>query len=676
MTGVGIAVTTAKVLVADDNEAKRYLLVRWLSRAGFQVLEASNGEATLALALERPDLVVLDVKLPDMTGFEVCGRLKSNPATAHIPVLHLSAHKSTLDDRITGLEGGADAFLTYPVEPEELIATARALLRVRSAEAALRESEERFRLVGCATRDVIWDWDLRTNILVWNEAAETLFKLPSNEILGTSEWWYSRIHPADRARVVAGLHAVIDGAGEYWYDEYRMRRSDDSYATVFDRGYVVHSDTGEPVRMVGSMLDVSERRHSEDARRFLGDASTMLAASLDYEATLKNVARLTIPRIADRCIVYMVDDGGLIRPLEVAASMREEEERLWELQHRYPINPDSGTDTVARVIRGGAAEIVSGSPAPHDDDLEPRLNKLTTSSMVVPLRARGRTLGALVLTSTSPSRLYEREHLLIAQELADRAALAVDNAKLYEAAVLASRTKSDFLGVMSHELRTPLNAILGYSDLLLLGIAGTISEDSHGYIDRVRACAKHLLQLIEQILVFSRMETGKEPLMRESVALHPLISEVMALVQPVATEKGLAINISTDSPDVTVQSDRTKVNQILMILLTNAIKFTHTGDIRLDVRAEAERVVVDVTDSGIGIATEDIEKIFTPFWQVQQEKTRAFGGTGLGLTVARRLAQLLHGDLNVTSRPKRGSTFTLWLPYEIPTTIEPPGLEA
>lgn len=666
MSGVGIAVSTAKVLVADDNEAKRYLLVRWLSQAGFQVLEATTGEEALALASERPDLVVLDVKLPDMTGFEVCWRLKNTPLTAHIPVLHVSAHKASMNDRVIGLDGGADAYLTYPVEPEELIATARALLRVRSAEAALRESEERFRLVGCATRDVVWDWDLRTNTLVWNEAAATLFRLPNQEILGTAEWWYGRIHPDDRARVVAGLHAVIDGAGEYWYDEYRVLRSDESYATVFDRGYVVHNDANEPARMVGSMLDVSERRRSEDARRFLGDASALLATSLDYEATLKSVARLAVPRIADRCIVYIVDDAGLIRPLEVAAPVREEEERLWDLQNRYPINPDSSTDTVARVIRGGTAEIVSGAPTPHDDDFEPRLIKPTSSSMVVPLRARGRTLGALVLTSTSAARAYEREQLLVAQELADRAALAVDNAKLYESAVLANRTKSDFLGVMSHELRTPLNAILGYSDLLLLGIAGPIGDDSKGYVDRVRTCAKHLLQLIEQILVFSRMETGKEPLVREPVALRPLITEVMTLVEPIATEKGLAVHIGSDFPDVTIQSDRTKVNQILMALLTNAIKFTHAGTIGVEVRAEPDCVVIDVADSGIGISTENIEKIFTPFWQVQQEKTRTAGGTGLGLTVARRLAQLLHGDLNVSSRPSRGSTFTLWLPYDFP----------
>ena len=668
-------VVTGRVLLADDNDAKRYLLRRWLVNAGFLVEEALTGAEAVRAARHRPDIVILDVRLPDMSGLEVCWKLKNEERTSRIPILHVSSHMADTADRVIGLDGGADAYLAYPVEPEELVATVRSLLRAYKAEAALRESEERFRLVGRATSDAVWDWDLRTNTVVWNAAAELLFRVPTSEMRGTSEWWYSRIHPDDRARVVAGLHAVIDGAGEYWCDEYRLLCGPDDgsgaladYVTVYDRGYVVRDDAEDPVRMVGSMLDVSERRRSEDARQFLGNASTLLAGSLDYVSTLKNVARLTVPHLADWCILYTVGTDRTIYPLEVAAHTPKQERELWERERRYPINPASSTDTVARVIREGKAEIVDGG-SHYDDNDGVQASNAATSSMVVPLRGRAGMLGALLLTSTIPSRPFTRDQLRLAQELADRAALAVDNAKLYEAAVLASRSKSDFLGVMSHELRTPLNAILGYSDLLLLGIPGAIPDPSKEYLDRLRGCAKHLLQLIEQIFVFSRMESGTEPLVTEPIAVRKLVQEAVTVVEPLIREKGLRFKITDEIPDVEIRSDSAKVSQILLALFSNAIKFTHAGTVALTVRAEPDRVIFDVTDSGIGISTENIEKIFDPFWQVQQEKTRTIGGTGLGLTVALRLAQLLHGSLRVMSRPKQGSTFTLTLPYDVTSSV-------
>jgi len=291
--------------------------------------------------------------------------------------------------------------------------------------------------------------------------------------------------------------------------------------------------------------------------------------------------------------------------------------------------------------------------------------------MIVPLRARDRCIGALVLASACTSRRYTRDDLRIAQDLADRAALAVDNAKLYETVVLANRAKGDFLAVVSHELRTPLNAILGYSDLLLLDIPGEISESSKGYIDRVRSCAKHLLTLIEQILVVSRMESGREQPVRQPVNVRDLVRETALFAEPLAEEKGLHFTVLGDVPDVIVRSDWGKINQVLLALLSNAIKFTDAGDVTLRTYAERTRVVFEISDSGIGIANENMERIFDPFWQVEQDKTRTVGGAGLGLTVARRLAQLLGGDVAVSNSSNRGSTFAFWVPVEAEVVTQP-----
>ncbi|HEX2717798.1 MAG TPA: response regulator, partial [Gemmatimonadaceae bacterium] len=516
-----------RILVADDNAANRYVVGRWLRQAGFDCLEASSGVEALARVKEQPRLVILDVRLPDMSGFEVCRRIKSHPATAQIPVLHLSGLFSSLEDRVFGLDGGADAYLTYPVEPAELIATVRALLRIGRVEAALRASEERYRLVARATNDVIWDWDLETNEIYWNDAIRTVLRIAPEDVRPDPRWWWERIHPDDRARVVAGLHGVIDGGAEHWASEYRVLCGDGAYAIVYDRAYVAHREDGAPARMLGSMIDVTERRRREERERFLAEAGGVLAASLDYETTLKSIAHLVVPRLADWCVVYIVDDAGAsaptssptIRRLAIAASDPEKEALLREVARHVPGPDDAADGTVraaAAAVRSRAPVFVPDLASPahagtYDTELLDMLRELNMrSTMVVPLLARGRALGAILLSTADSGWRYTTEDLALVQDLAQRAAQAMDNARLYENSMLASRAKSDFLAVMSHELRTPLNAVVGYSDLLAMGVEGQLTDRGQQYVERVKSCANHLLSLIEQILVYSRMESGRE----------------------------------------------------------------------------------------------------------------------------------------------------------------------
>jgi signal transduction histidine kinase len=259
---------------------------------------------------------------------------------------------------------------------------------------------------------------------------------------------------------------------------------------------------------------------------------------------------------------------------------------------------------------------------------------------------------------------YGLADLALAKEIAARTALAVENGRLYEEAVVANQAKSDFLAVMSHELRTPLNAVVGYSDLLLLGIAGPVPPQAQQYVDRVQACARHLIGLIDQILIFSRMEAGREHVHAERVDARAVARDAAALIEPLAQERGLAFRLDAPAHAVPVATDPGKMRQILINLLSNAVKFTERGSVTLAVLEEPEGVLVEVRDSGIGIAAENVERVFDPFWQVEQKKTRRVGGSGLGLAVARRLAHLLGGDLTVRSTPGDGSTFTLRLPHQ------------
>ena len=235
---------------------------------------------------------------------------------------------------------------------------------------------------------------------------------------------------------------------------------------------------------------------------------------------------------------------------------------------------------------------------------------------------------------------------------------------LRDRAEAASDAKSTFLAMMSHELRTPLTAIIGYEELLADGITGPVSEAQRSQLTRIKASAAHLLTLIDEVLSLARIEAGHEVAQREPIDVGALMHAAAELVVPLVAAKGLTCAFETPTDPLSLNSDRVKVRQILVNLLANAVKFTDRGEITFAVHRTEDTVIFEVRDTGIGIAAENLERIFDAFWQVQQKSSRRVGGTGLGLHLSRRLARLLGGDITVESAPGRGSTFVLALPME------------
>ncbi len=414
----------------------------------------------------------------------------------------------------------------------------------------------------------------------------------------------------------------------------------------------------------------SQLEHVLRGAKLLSDASRTLSSSLDYETTLETVAQLAVREMADWCAVDLVEPDGKIRQAIVAHRNPEKVKWAKELRKRYPPNFEEPSG-VGEVIRTGRAEIHRDIPdstlvaAAQDEEHLAILRELQIKlAQIVPMIARGRTLGALTLISGEQGRNIIDAEPALAAELATRAAIAIDNAQLYRAALTASEAKSAFLASMSHELRTPLNAIIGYQSLLQDGLSGPVTEAQIAQLSRIRASADHLLSLIDEVLTFSRVDVGKELVQREPFKLRPVIAEAISMVAPIAAARGL--KLKDESTDADLDSDSFKLRQILLNLLSNAVKFSDRGEIVVRSSLDHDKVAISVTDSGIGIAEQNLERVFDPFWQVEQSSTRRAGGTGLGLSVSRSLARLLGGDITVDSELGKGSTFTAIIPLVPP----------
>jgi signal transduction histidine kinase len=230
----------------------------------------------------------------------------------------------------------------------------------------------------------------------------------------------------------------------------------------------------------------------------------------------------------------------------------------------------------------------------------------------------------------------------------------------------ANNSKTDFLAVMSHELRTPLTAIMGYEELLSDGITGPVTELQRQQLGRINASARHLLGLIDEILTFARVDIGRERVRWESMSVNHTLGDAAALVEPMAAAKDIKFNVDLLDEDQAIQTDGTKLRQMLVNLLSNGIKFTEKGEVRVSCSVANGVLEVRIADTGVGIAAENIEDVFEPFWQAEQITTRRTGGTGLGLSVTRKLARLLGGDVTVASKVGTGSTFLLTLPMKAP----------
>jgi PAS domain S-box-containing protein len=421
--------------------------------------------------------------------------------------------------------------------------------------------------------------------------------------------------------------------------------------------------------------DVTERRQMEEVNQFLADASAALAQALEPDLAIAEISRGLIPTFADLSAVFVRGDDGRVRPVAFAGDSTVVQ-RLWEKERRRPI-ATIPTHPVHTAMTQGTSVLVENVNADTIRRLvpeEPRMVDLATelqitSLLFVPLTARGRTLGVLAAATQHGRRRFTPRDRDLAEEIARRSAIHLDNARLYTAteraraeAERASQAKSEFLAVMSHELRTPLNAIAGYTELLELGVRGPVSDQQIEDLKRIRHSQRHLLGLINELLNFARLDAGGVRFDFRDVSVAETIAATLTLIEPQVRVRGLDLVADSIDPSLLVHSDEEKLRQILLNLFSNAVKYTPRGG-RIDVKVDidAERVRILVVDTGAGIPADKLESIFEPFVQVNRTLSTSNDGVGLGLAISRDLARAMGGDLTVESRMGVGSTFTVHL---------------
>jgi PAS domain S-box-containing protein len=545
--------------------------------------------------------------------------------------------------------------------------------RVR-IEKALQEGQERLQMAARATNDVIWDWELRTGHVHWSGAVETVLRYAMEEVGPSIDWWYERIHPDEREGVIAGVNRSIAGPGEYWTDEYRFLRGDGAYASVFDRGYLLRDGRGSPVRIIGSMADITQRKRQEDMHRLLAKVSALLSTSLDSRSVFGSIASLVVPALADHFLVYEVGDEGDLHCIAAARSTTGSSSVLFDsLPDSQTVLPED--HPIQRVVKTGEPVLISD---PRDAALhtigmvsDPETSRRTPlfSLLIAPLLAREHTLGAILLASAESKRWYGPGELIVAEDLAQRIALALDNIRLYQKTQSALQIRDDVLGVVSHDLRNPLSTIK-MSISMLLDTAKERRADNVEWLDRIDRSVDQMNTLIENLLDASKIEAGSFSLVRSEHQVKSLVADAINLFRPIAAQSGVNLRYSVDDNLATAWIDSDQVLRVLSNLLGNAIKFTPKGgSVTLSAQRVADDVCLSIRDTGPGIPADQLPHVFERYWQSRQGDRR---GAGLGLAIAKAIAEAHGGRIWVESKAGRGSTFFFTLPVADPSVPSAP----
>jgi PAS domain S-box-containing protein len=532
---------------------------------------------------------------------------------------------------------------------------------------ALSLLRARFERMVEISADAIISVDERQRIILFNTGAEAIFGYDREEVRGQSLEVLipERFRPYHRAH----MQTFADGA------EAARRMGDRREIAGVRKGgqefpaeaSISRLDTPSGRIYTVVLRDITDRKKAEETQRFLSDSSAVLARSLDYRTTLTGLARLALPHLADWCVIDVLHEGRLQR---IEAAHRDPAlDHLVQTLKQFPPEAATAHPSVT-VVETGEPELIENvsdsfleAIAVGPEHLEILRRLEPRSLLVVPLVARGRTLGAFGLFSARPGRHYDSDDRLLAVELARRAALAVDNARLYHQAREAVAARDEVLSIVSHDLGNPLSAVRVSARVLERLLETGDMESARVQVDGIRSAGLQMERLIKDLLEIRRIETGRLRLVRRPEPARHLVEEAARSLSAVAEEQGVSITTLVDEGlPALLRVDADRIQQVFSNLVGNALKFTPPGG-RITVAAvpKDDVVVFSVEDTGPGIPADDIPHVFDRFWQASQQGSH---GIGLGLAIAKGLVEAHGGTVTVESEVGLGSTFSFTIPLE------------
>ncbi|HWM26009.1 MAG TPA: response regulator [Chthoniobacterales bacterium] len=559
------------ILVVDDRPDKLLAHETVLSELNQNLVRATSGKEALRCLLKQDFAVILlDVNMPGMDGFETAALIRQRQRSETTPIIFISAVNDTETHVSRGYSLGAVDYILTPVVPEIL-----------------------------------------------------------------------------RAKISV-------------------------FVDLFKKTEQVKRQAEEREKFIREQAALAEAEGRQERLAFLADASNVLAGSLEYHKTFHSLAHLVVPRLADFCVVLASEEDGMLRQVAVAHSNLLDEPALRKLAEEFPASSAAKTGG-AHVVRTGQSQMCcdmeNGALEQVFERPEDRallLSFAPTSFIAVPLKTYDRVLGAIVMVNTTEGRMCGTEELALAEELAQRAALAIDNASLYKAAQKAraeseraNLAKDSFLAMLSHELRTPLTPVL--TSVLALEQSDVLPEEVRASLQMIRRNVELEARLIDDLLDLTRISKGKVQLNLEEVDAHSLLRNALEICQADIDKKNLSLGTDFAAENVCLEADPARLQQIFWNLIKNAVKFTPEGG-RLEIRTQNDngQLRVQVSDSGMGIDAETLPKIFNAF---EQGDRMQLGGLGLGLAISKALVETHSGTLTAESAGKnQGATFTAMFP--------------
>lgn len=562
-----------------------------------------------------------------------------------------------------------------------LIDTLQAELRVVNEREqscqALHESETRYRTIVELMSDYAYVFRVgpagQMSFEWMSEAFTRITGYTGAELGGLS--WEGLIHPDDLPVVQQAVQRLLQG--EQIEAEFRIVSKRGEVRWVYNCARRVQDDQqSRSVRIIGAASDITERKRADDRLHFLMRTSALLNTSLDYDATLDQVAHLAVPFLADACFMDLLSNDYSPRRLIIAHADPHKEQLLCDMYDQYPVS-DQWPEPIKQIVLSGKPTLLASIPetllqAVSADDVQINLLRQLNfqSAMIVPILAHERIFGTLIFISERLHQRYSQNDLAVAEELASLAAMAFDNVRLYSKAQAAVEARDEFLSIAAHELKTPTAALLTATQLLAkwLPKEPELSERVQRELEVISIAAGRLSKLIDSLTEFAHIQTGRFTVEYQPVMLCALARQVLSQCQP-SHRHYVALFCNDEA--LTIEGDALRLEHVLYNLVQNAIKYSpRGGPITLRIERQSDHALIHVQDQGIGIPEAAQRQVFQRFYRASNAIQQHIGGTGIGLYLVKEIVTRHSGSVAVSSMEGYGSTFTVRLPLSQPQREE------